>query len=93
MAVEKKVPSVLVDEESYQKVQNIAGHIGAVYAGLGPDFRVLLQQARKHNQEYFMKFRESVPVTNLCRETAQIVQEYTQSGMKNYLQGLIDKRD
>jgi len=80
LAVEKKVGSLLIEESSYQKTQLICGHIGSVYAGLGPDFRVLLQKARKHCQSYFLKYREPVLVSNLCRETAQIVQEFTQSG-------------
>ena len=84
LAVEKRVGSLLIEESSYQKTQQICGHIGAVYAGLGPDFRVLLQKARKHCQSYFLKFREPVLVSNLCRETAQIVQEYTQSGIYLY---------
>jgi len=82
LAVEKQPPSPLIDETSYQKIQNIATHVGAVYAGLAPDFRVLLQKARKHAQIYQLRYREPVLVSNLCRETAQIVQEFTQSGDK-----------
>lgn len=41
IAVEKKISSILVDENSYNKVVNISGHIGSVYAGLSPDFRVI----------------------------------------------------
>ena len=40
IAVEKKANSILVDEESYQKIQLITPNIGATYAGLGPDFRL-----------------------------------------------------
>jgi len=49
LAVEKKASSILIDESSYKKIQNISGHIGATYSGLGPDFRVLLQKARKES--------------------------------------------
>ena len=80
LAVEKQSTNPLIDESSYRKIQNIAGHVGAVYAGLGPDYRVLLQKARKHAQIYDLKYRDPVLVSSLCRETAQIVQEYTQSG-------------
>ena len=58
IAVEKKPPSLLIDESSYTKVQNIAKHIGATYAGIGPDFRVLLQKARKESQQYYLKYLE-----------------------------------
>lgn len=80
IAAEKKLSSVLVEEDSFNKISNICTHVGAVYAGLGPDFRVLIEKSRKYNQEYFMKYRESIQVASLCRETAQIVQEFTQSG-------------
>lgn len=87
LAVEKKLASVLIEGDSYHKITNICGHIGAVYAGLGPDFRVLIQSARKYNQEYYMKFREPIQVSSLCRETAQTVQEFTQSGEEGVLVG------
>jgi len=80
IAVEKKSASILIDGDSYHKIQNIATHVGAVYSGLGPDFRVLLQKARKQNQAYHLKYQEPMWVSSLCRETAQIVQEFTQSG-------------
>eukprot|EP01017_Pseudomicrothorax_dubius_P009496 TRINITY_DN1322_c0_g1_i3.p1 TRINITY_DN1322_c0_g1~~TRINITY_DN1322_c0_g1_i3.p1 ORF type:complete len:233 (-),score=81.18 TRINITY_DN1322_c0_g1_i3:129-827(-) len=80
LAVEKKISSVLVDESSFHKVQAISSNSGAVYSGLGPDFRVLMQQARKHAQTYALSYREPILISNLVRETAQIVQEYTQSG-------------
>jgi len=81
LAVEKKTSSILIDANSYKKVQNIATHVGAVYSGLGPDYRVLLQKARKQNQSYHLKYQEPMWVSSLCRETAQIVQEFTQSGI------------
>ena len=81
IAAEKKLSSILVEEDSYHKINNICPHVGAVYAGLGPDYRVLIEKARKYNQEYWMQYRESILVSSLCRETAQIVQEFTQSGL------------
>jgi len=47
LAVEKKLSSVLIDEDSYHKITPITGHLGSTYAGLGPDFRVLMMKARK----------------------------------------------
>lgn len=47
LAVGKNIKSVLVDESSVQKIQKISDHVGATYAGLSGDFRVLLQEARK----------------------------------------------
>ena len=81
IAVEKKASSILIDEQSYKKIQNISEHIGSTYAGLGPDFRVLLQKARKESQKYWLKYMEPMWVSSLSRETAQVVQEFTQQGM------------
>lgn len=51
-----------------------------VYAGLGPDYRVLVKNARKSAQKYYGTYREVEPVPMLVRDTAQVCQEYTQSG-------------
>ena len=41
LAVEKKLSSILIDKESYRKINLFADNIGATYAGLGPDYRIL----------------------------------------------------
>ena len=46
MATEKKLPSVLIDETTVQKVSLLTPHIGSVYSGMGPDSRVLVSKAR-----------------------------------------------
>lgn len=69
-----------MDETSLSKTQIICDHIGAVYAGLGPDFRLLAQKSRKLVQSYFVKYFEPVGVPTLCRETSELVQEKTQAG-------------
>ncbi|KAL4429101.1 hypothetical protein ABPG74_022187 [Tetrahymena malaccensis] len=80
LAVEKKLNSVLIDETSFRKIQHLGQHIGVSYAGIGPDFRVLNQKARKTVQKYWLQYREPVSVESLCRQTAATVQEFTQSG-------------
>lgn len=113
IATDKKVSSILVDGEDYQKIQNITPStgtefqrsfhfpfyetlscsillssvfcffcvtIGFVYSGMGPDFRVLVRSARKQAQQYFLTYREVQPVNQIVRESALLMQEYTQSG-------------
>ena len=80
LAVEKNIKTSLVDENSVRKVQKICDHIGATYAGLSGDFRVLLQAARKQNMKYDLVYEEPILMGNLARETAKIFQEFTQSG-------------
>ena len=52
IATEKKLPSILVDETTVQKIQMVTDNIGMVYSGMGPDFRVLVGKARKLGQAY-----------------------------------------
>ena len=80
LAVEKRLSSPLIDENSFRKIQLISEHIGSTYAGLSGDYRVLLQKARKHTMKYELAYNEPILLSNLCRNTAQLVQEYTQSG-------------
>lgn len=80
IATEKKLPSVLVDEATVQKINLVSSNIGVVYSGMGPDFRVLVRRARKTAQAYQTLYKENIPVAQLVRETAAVMQEFTQSG-------------
>ena len=87
LATEKKLPSTLVDEATVAKITLLTPAIGSVYAGMGPDARVLAAKARKAAQTYYRQFHEAMPVAQLVRETAQVMQEFTQSGC--VLQGVV----
>ncbi|CAL8149321.1 unnamed protein product [Prunus armeniaca] len=80
IATEKKLPSILVDEASVKKIQSLTPNIGVVYSGMGPDFRVLVRKSRKQAEQYHRLYKEPIPVTQLVRETAAVMQEFTQSG-------------
>ncbi|KAK4392810.1 Proteasome subunit alpha type-2-A [Sesamum angolense] len=80
IATEKKLPSILVDETSVQKIQILTPNIGVVYSGMGPDSRVLVRKSRKQAEQYYRLYKEPIPVTQLVRETATVMQEFTQSG-------------
>lgn len=70
-------------QELYNRDSNWFTHIyvlGFVYAGMGPDFRVLVKDARKKAQQYFLTYRDVQPVTQIVKESALLMQEYTQSG-------------
>jgi len=80
IATDKKFGSALVDGESVRKVEPVTDGSGFVYAGVGPDYRVLVRKARKSAQAYFREYRETKPVGQLVKSTASVMQEYTQSG-------------
>ena len=77
LATEKKLPSILVDETTVQKISLLTPNIGVTYSGMGPDSRVLVRKARKSGQVYYRQYHEQVPVAQLVRETAAVMQEFT----------------
>ena len=86
VATEKKLPSVLVDEESVKKTSLLTPNIGVAYSGMGPDSRVLVRKARKLAQSYYRLYKETIPVSQLVRETATVMQESTQQGYVQILE-------
>mmetsp|Transcript_30206 Transcript_30206/g.87671 ORF Transcript_30206/g.87671 Transcript_30206/m.87671 type:complete len:236 (-) Transcript_30206:63-770(-) len=80
LATEKRVTSPLVDERTMKKIENISDNVGMVYAGMPPDYRVLLSRGRKQAQQYYQTYRELIPVSQIVREQATVMQEFTQSG-------------
>lgn len=80
IATEKKFVSPLVDEASFTKVESITTNIGSVYAGMPPDYRVLLKRGRKAAQKYVSTYQDEMPVRQLAAEVAAVMQEFTQSG-------------
>ena len=80
IATEKKLPSPLVDEASVEKIARFTANIGIVYSGMGPDFRVLVRKGQKKAAEYKLMYGETIPVLQLVRAIAAVMQEFTQSG-------------
>lgn len=81
IATEKKTAnSILIDDMSVRKVEMIDEHIGCVYSGMPADYRVILARARKEAKAYWQKFQVVIPVRQLVRQVATVVQEFTQSG-------------
>lgn len=80
LATEHKMKSILYEEHSVHKVEKVTDHIGIVYSGMGPDFRVLVTRARKIAQEYLLQYGEEIPTVQLVTKVAAVMQEYTQTG-------------
>ena len=80
LATEKKHKSILYEEHSTYKVEQITDTIGMVYSGMGPDYRVLVRRARKMAQEYMLEKGEDIPTAQLVSRVAMVMQEFTQSG-------------
>jgi 20S proteasome subunit alpha 2 len=80
LATEKKQKSILYDDQTIHKVEQITKNIGMVYSGMGPDYRVLVKAARKLAQQYELTYSEEIPTAQLVQRVANVMQEYTQQG-------------
>jgi 20S proteasome subunit alpha 2 len=79
IASERKSPP-LVDQSTFHTIEKITDSVGISYAGLGGDFRVLLQHARKRAAAYYLTYHERIPVRQITQQTATVIQEFTQQG-------------
>ena len=81
LATEKKSSSPLIDASSSSKVSLITPNIGMVYSGMGPDYRVLVDRARKVSHTGYKRIYNEYPPTRiLVQDVARVMQEATQSG-------------
>ncbi|CCE81536.1 Piso0_002195 [Millerozyma farinosa CBS 7064] len=81
LATEKKASSNLLKTENTSKIELITPDIGMTYSGMGPDFRVLVDKARKlAHTNYKRIYNEYPPVKIMVQEIAKVMQESTQSG-------------
>jgi 20S proteasome subunit alpha 2 len=81
LATEKKSSSPLIDPPSLSKVSLVTPNIGMVYAGMGPDYRVLVDRARKVSHTGYKRIYNEYPPTRiLVQDVARVMQEATQSG-------------
>lgn len=80
IATENKFKSILADEHSIHKVEKVTDHIGMIYSGMGPDYRVLVKRARRAAQQYQLMYGTEIPTAQLVQRLATVMQEYTQSG-------------
>ena len=80
IAAEKKLTSILVDETSYHKVDRLSDYMGVTYSGIGPDFHQIVLKARKDIQTYHARYMDRMSPFMLCKNVADLFQNYTQSG-------------
>lgn len=80
LATEKKHKSILYEDHATYKIEKVTDHIGMVYSGMGPDYRLLVRRARKMALDYQLMYDEPIPTAQLVQRIAMVMQEYTQSG-------------
>ena len=81
LATEKKSSTPLIDASSSRKIELVTPNIGMVYSGMGPDYRVLVDKARKVSHTGYKRIYNEYPPTRiLVQDVARVMQEATQSG-------------
>ncbi|MCP4760856.1 MAG: archaeal proteasome endopeptidase complex subunit alpha [archaeon] len=76
----KKLPSSLMDPESYPKLYQVDNHVGVATSGLHADSRILVDYARVQCQVNRLSYNEPVRLGTLVRKLADIKQQFTQYG-------------
>lgn len=85
LATEKRSKSPLALDTA-SKLGQVGPDCGMTYAGMGPDFRVLVDKARKTaHADYLRVYNEHPPAKVVVAQVAQVIQEATQSpGVRPY---------
>jgi proteasome alpha subunit len=77
-AIEPKLSKLAAPSNS-KKIFKIDDHVGVAIAGLSPDARVLIRQARLYSQSNKMTYDEPIDVEDLTSGIGDLFQRYTQN--------------
>ncbi|MEB3851750.1 MAG: archaeal proteasome endopeptidase complex subunit alpha [Desulfurococcales archaeon] len=80
LAAEKRRFSRLLDLEEMEKIYKIDDHIGATFAGIGGDGRVLIDYIRLAAIRHRLVYGEAAGIEYIVRAVADLKQAYTQHG-------------
>jgi len=80
LASEKKLGSVMVDEDSFHKVELLGVSKGLTFSGLSTDFKALLLKGRKEYHKFYSKFKTAITTRRMAEELGSVMQEATHSG-------------
>eukprot|EP00029_Vermamoeba_vermiformis_P014130 TRINITY_DN9259_c0_g1_i1.p1 TRINITY_DN9259_c0_g1~~TRINITY_DN9259_c0_g1_i1.p1 ORF type:complete len:250 (+),score=64.16 TRINITY_DN9259_c0_g1_i1:54-803(+) len=77
LAVEKIVPSKMLESTSNKRIGTIDEHVGCAIAGLLADGRQLMNRARQEAESYHHNFNSAIPLRVLNDRIAMYVQMFT----------------
>lgn len=80
LAVDKSLPSELVESESFEKIFQIDDHMATASSGIIADARVLVDRARVHAQIHKLTYDEEISVMALTKSIGDLKQMHTQYG-------------
>ncbi|HPR41609.1 MAG TPA: archaeal proteasome endopeptidase complex subunit alpha [Candidatus Methanofastidiosa archaeon] len=80
LAVDKSLPSNLVEAESFEKIFQIDDHMATASSGIIADARVLVDKARVQAQIHKLTYEEEISVMALTKSIGDLKQMHTQYG-------------
>ncbi len=80
LAAEIKIPSILMDADSIDKIFKIDEHVGVAISGLHADSRTLINYSRVQAQSFKLTYDEPVRLNMLAKSVADLAQQYSQFG-------------
>jgi len=80
LAVDKRIPSPLLEDSSVEKIHKADDHIGIASAGHVADARQLIDFARRQSQINQLRYGEPIGVETLTKTVTDHIQQYTQVG-------------
>ncbi|MHC3439796.1 archaeal proteasome endopeptidase complex subunit alpha [Natrialbaceae archaeon A-gly3] len=80
LAVDKRIPSTLLEDSSVEKIHKADDHIGIASAGHVADARQLIDFARRQSQVNHLRYGEPIGVETLTKNVTDHIQQYTQVG-------------
>ncbi len=80
LCVDKRIPSRLVEPESFEKIFQIDDHLAAATSGIIADARILVDRARIEAQIHTLSYDEKMSVMMLAKKIGDLKQMHTQYG-------------
>jgi len=80
IAAQIKIPSILMDADSIDKIFQVDEHIGVAISGLHADSRALINYSRVQAQSFRLTYDEPVRLNMLAKAVADLCQMYSQYG-------------
>jgi 20S proteasome subunit alpha 5 len=79
LAVEKRVPSPLLESSSIEKIMEIDSHVGCAMSGLTADARTMVDHARVTSQMHNFTYDEKIGVESCAQAVCDLALRFGES--------------
>ncbi|KAI9598163.1 nucleophile aminohydrolase [Syncephalis fuscata] len=80
LAVEKRIPSPLMEPESIEKILEIDSHLGCAMSGLTADSRIIIEHARVASLNHRFIYDEPLKVESVTQSVCDLALRFGESG-------------